>query len=162
MGKTNLIAEPGKQELFFTRVFDAPPELVFKAYTDPNLVKQWLGPRRLKMTVDKWDARPGGSYRYVHSDNEGNSYGFHGVFHQVDAPGRIVQTFEFEGMPGHVSLETATFEAQNGKTLLTGHSVFQSLADRDGMLASGMEGGMNEGMDKLDEILKELQKAGVR
>ncbi len=164
MGKTNLTAEPGKQEIWVTRVFDAPPELLFKAYTDPDLVRQWLSPRRLTMTVKQMDAKPGGSWRYIHRDAEGNEYGFHGVYHTVDAPKRLVDTFEFEGMPGHVSLESATFEGQDGKTKLTLHVVYLSVEDRDGMISSGMEAGMSEAMDKLDELLKEVQpgRASVR
>ncbi len=161
MGKTNLVANPGQQEIVVTRVFDASPALVFKAHTDPELLRQWLGPRLYTMTEIKLDTKPGGSYRYVHADTEGNAYGFHGVFHEIDPDKRIVQTFEFEGYPGHVSLESATFEEQDGKTKLTIHAVYQSVADRDGMIQSGMEGGMSEGMDRLDELLKELQKGAV-
>ena len=161
MGKTNLIADPGKQKIIITRVFDAPPELVFEAYTDPDLLSQWLGPRSLTMIVKQMDVKPSGSWRYVHKDAEGNEYGFHGVFHTVEVPERLVQTFEFEGMPGHVSLDTAVFEAHHGKTNLKLLSVFQSLEDRDGMLWSGMESGMNEGFDRLEEVLKELQKRSV-
>ena len=163
MGKTNLIAEPGKQELVITRTFDAPPELVYRAYTEPDLVQQWLGPRRFTMVVDRWDAKPGGSWRYVHREPDGSSeYGFHGVFHAVEPNQRIVQTFEFEGVPGHVSLDSATFEGQNGQTKVTSHSVYQSVEDRDGMLGAGMESGMNEAMERLDELLAELQRGTVR
>ena len=161
MSKTNLIVEPGRQDFTVTRVFDAPPELLFKAYTDPNLLRQWLGPRTLTMTVCEMEPESGGSWHFVHRDAEGHDYGFHGVFHTVAAPQRIVRTFEFEGVPGHVSLETATFEGQEGKTKLTIHSVFQSVEDRDGMVAAGMETGMNEGMDQLDELLRDLQKGQV-
>lgn len=157
MGKTNLIAEPGKQEFIVTRDFDAPPALVYRAFTDPELLRQWLGPRRLTMIVKQMDVKPGGTYRFIHRDAEGNEYGFYGVFHTVEALKRLVRTFEFEGVPGHVSLETATFEGQNGKTRVTMQAVFQSVADRDGMIASGMETGMNESFEKLEEILKELQ-----
>jgi uncharacterized protein YndB with AHSA1/START domain len=97
------------------------------------------------------DARPGGSWRWVQSDGDGNTYGFRGVFHDVVAPERIVQTFEFDGVPGHVSLESAVFEAQGGKTRVTMHSVYQSVEDRDGMAGSGMGEGMNEGFDRLGE-----------
>jgi uncharacterized protein YndB with AHSA1/START domain len=162
MGKTNLIAEPGKQEIVVTRVFDAPPELVFKAFVDPDLLRQWMGPRRLTMTYCELDARPGGSWRYAHADDEGNEYGFHGVFHGVTPGESIIQTFEFEGMPGHVSLETARFEPQDGQTKVTLHSVYQSVEDRDGMLMSGMEGGMNEGFDRLDELLESLKETSPR
>jgi uncharacterized protein YndB with AHSA1/START domain len=158
MGKTNLIVEPGKQEIIATRTFDAPPELVYRAYTEPDLVRQWLGPRRLTMTITQMDVRPGGSWHYVHTDAEGHEYGFHGVYHTVEANKRLVDTFEFEGVPGHVSLESATFARQDGKTKVTIHAVYQSVEDRDGMVGSGMEAGMNEGMDRLDEVLREPQK----
>lgn len=122
MTKTNLIAEPGKQEIIITREFDAPRELVFKAFTDPKLYIQWLGPRDLTMTLEKFEPRPGGMWRYIHKDQDGNEFGFHGVYHEVTAPERIIGTFEFEGLPekGHVMLETARFEAlPDGRTRLT-------------------------------------------
>jgi uncharacterized protein YndB with AHSA1/START domain len=143
-----------------TRVFDAPPALVYRAWTDPDLVRQWMGPARLTWTECSMDVRPGGSWRWVQTDG-GGSYRFRGVYHDVAAPERIVQTFEFEGAPGHVSLESALFEPQGGKTLVTMHSVYQSVEDRDAMAASGMEEGMNEGFDRLDAILRELQKQQV-
>ena len=153
MAKSNLIAEPGKQEIIITSTVDAPRDLVFKAYTDPNAIPQWWGPRGLTTVVDQMDVRPGGIWRFVHRDADGNEYGFHGVYHDVVSPERIVSTFEFEGMPGHVLLATMTFEEQDGKTKLTDASVFQSVEDRDGMLQSGMEGGASESMDRLDEYL---------
>lgn len=159
--KTNITAEPGKQEILITREFDAPRELVFKAFTDPALYVQWLGPRDLTMTLETFEPKSGGSWRYIHRDKEDNAYAFHGVNHEVTAPERIIGTFEFEGLPeqGHVTLETARFEALPGnRTRLTIQSVFQSVADRDGMLQSGMEGGMNESYDRLDELLAKLQK----
>jgi uncharacterized protein YndB with AHSA1/START domain len=155
-GKTKVIAEPGKQEFFIIREFDAPRELVFKAFTDPKLYVQWLGPRRMKMTLEKFDPRPGGMWRYTHTDPEGNQYRFHGVNHEVHPPELLIDTFEFEGMPekGHVSLEWARFkELPRGRTELTIHSVFQSVADRDGMAASGMEQGISEAFERLDELL---------
>lgn len=151
-----VIAEPGKQEIFTIREFEAPRELVFKAFTDPKLLVKWLGPRGMKMTIDHYDSRSGGSYRYVHTDDKGNSYGFHGVIHEILPPERAIQTFEFEGLPekGHVSLDTAMFEALPGnRTKLTIQSVFRSVGDRDGMVMAGMEGGMREGFIKLDKIL---------
>lgn len=153
MNKTNLIAEPGKQGIVVTHVFDAPRELVFKAFTDPNLISQWWGPRRYTTTVDRMDVRQGGVWRYVQQDAEGNEYAFHGVYHDIASPERLVFTFEFEGMPGHVLLETVTLEEQEGKTRLTDSSVFQSVEDRDGMLQSGMESGASESMDRLAELL---------
>jgi uncharacterized protein YndB with AHSA1/START domain len=156
MNKTNLIAEPGKQDIVLTRLFDAPPELLFRAFTDPELRARWWGPRRYTTIVDKMDVRPGGVWRFINRDEEGNESGFHGVYHDVVSPERLVFTFEYEGMPGHVLLETVTLESQNGKTLLTDQSVFQSLADRDGMLQSGMESGANESMDRLEELVASL------
>ncbi len=159
MGKTNLVIEPGKQEFTVTRVFDAPPALVYKAYTDPNLLRQWLGPRDLKMTELQMEVKPGGTWRFVHSDDQGNAYHFFGVFHTVEPNTRLVRTFEFLGAPGHISLESAVFEEEpGGKTRLTTHAVYQSVEDRDGMVDAGMEGGMNEGWDRLDQLLAEAQR----
>ncbi|UOE52332.1 SRPBCC family protein [Mucilaginibacter sp. SMC90] len=155
--QTGIKAEPGKQELFITREFEAPRELVFKAFTDPDLIVRWLGPRELKMSIDRYDCRSGGSYRYIHSDKAGNDYCFHGVIHNISEPERIIQTFEFEGMPesGHVTLETTLFEAlPDNRTRVTVQSVFQSVADRDGMLKSGMERGVNDSHQRLDELFE--------
>jgi uncharacterized protein YndB with AHSA1/START domain len=159
MATTQLIAEPGMPQVVITREFDAPRELLFRAYTDPELIVQWLGPRALTMTVDRHEARDGGRWRFTHRDADGNEYGFHGVYHGTPSLDGIVRTFEFEGAPGHVSLETATFEERGGRTLLRLNSVFQSVEDRDGMVQSGMEQGVNEGMERLDELLARLAPA---
>jgi uncharacterized protein YndB with AHSA1/START domain len=155
--KTTIAAAPGKQEIVITREFDAPRELVFKAFTDPELVIQWLGGQcNLTMRIEKFEAKAGGSYRYIHTDPAGNEYGFHGSFHETTAPERIIQTFEFEGLPeaGHVALETLKFEALPGnRTRIVGQSVFQSVADRDGALQSGMEQGIQDSHERLDELL---------
>jgi len=159
--KTNITVEPGKQELFITREFDAPRELVFKAYTDPELYAQWLGPRELTTRFETFEPVSGGKYRFVQKDKDGNEYAFHGVNHEVNAPERIIGTFEFEGLPetGHVVLETSRFEALPGnRTRVTAQSVYQSVSDRDGMVQSGMECGVNEGYERLDEVLSKLQK----
>jgi len=156
MTKTQIIAEPGLPQIVITREFDAPRELLFRAHIDPALLVQWLGPRRMTMTVDHLDARDGGTWRYTHRDTDGTEYGFHGVYHGTPSPDGIVQTFEFEGMPGHVALETLTFEEQGGRTLLHMKSIFQSVEDRDAMVQSGMESGVNEGMERLDELIARL------
>jgi uncharacterized protein YndB with AHSA1/START domain len=159
--RTQLTALPGRQEIIFTRAFDAPRELVFKAFTDPKLYVQWMGPRDLVITLEKFEPWSGGSWRYIHRDKDGNSFGFHGVNHEVSAPERIIGTFEYEGLPetGHVSLESAYFETlPGGRTKFTGHSVFLTVEDRDGMLQSGMEEGMNESFDRLVELLANMQK----
>ncbi|HVN15793.1 MAG TPA: SRPBCC family protein [Anaerolineales bacterium] len=156
--KTTVTAEPGVQELFITREFDAPRELVFKAHTDPKLFVQWLGPRGYEMKLDVFEPVSGGKYRYVHKDQNGNEYGFNGTFHEMSIE-RMIQTFEFEGMPerGHVSMDCMTLEALPGdRTRITIHSIFQSVSDRDGMIQNGMEHGINDGYERLDEILKGL------
>ncbi len=156
-GKTRLVAEPGKQEVVITRLFDAPRERLFKAMTDPALIPQWWGgPGESKTTVEKMEVRPGGIWRFIDRDAQGNEYGFHGVYHEITSPERLVYTFEFEGTPGHVLLETVTFEDRNGKTMLTDQSVFQSVKDRDGMLQSGMEAGASKSMDRLAALLLKL------
>jgi uncharacterized protein YndB with AHSA1/START domain len=156
MAKTQITAEPGVPQILMTRELNAPRELVFRAYTDPELLVQWLGPRRLNMVVDRLDNHDGGTWRFVHRDADGNEFGFHGVIHGMPSPDGIVRTFEFEGVPGHVSLETLTLEDHGGKTVVRTNSVFQSVEDRDGMLQSGMEEGANDSMERLDELLKNL------
>ena len=136
-----------------TREFDAPPEKVFRAHADPELLKQWLGPRRHEMKVDYFDFRTGGSYRYMHT-SEGNEYWFHGSFHEVRPGELIVQTFTFEGVPDGVALEKVTFEdLGNGRTRLVATSLVDSFEDRDAFVASGMEEGVREGYERLDELL---------
>jgi len=156
-GLTSIIAEPGKQEIILTRVLDAPRDAVFKAYTDPQFIPRWWGPRRLTTKVLKMDVRPGGRWRIVQRDFSGVEFKFHGVYHDIRPPERLVYTFEFEGMPGHVSLETGTFDELEGGTLLTGKSVFQSVVDRDGMMAGGMAEGVSESMDRLAELLASMK-----
>ena len=157
MSKTQITADPGTPQLIVSREFDAPRDLVFRAYTDPELLVQWLGPRDLALIVDRYDARDGGAWRYVHKDANGNEYGFHGVFHGTPSPEAIVQTFEFEGVPGHVKLDTTTLQVRDGKTLVRTVSSFQSVEDRDGMVASGMERGVHDSNERLDELLAGLQ-----
>ena len=157
--KTTITAEPGKQELFITREFDAPRELVFRAYIDPEIYSQWLGPNGLTTTFDVFEPVSGGKYRFIQKDQDGNEFSFHGVTHEVLPPERIIGTFEFDGLPetGHVVLETTRFESIAGnRTRVTSQSVFQSVADRDGMVQSGMEHGVVEGYDRLDEILAKM------
>jgi uncharacterized protein YndB with AHSA1/START domain len=157
MSDMKVVADPGTHEIAITRSFDAPRELVFKAFTDADAVRQWWGLNSTETIVDQLEARPGGRWRFVQRDRDGNEFGFHGVYHDLQAPERIVYTFEFEGMPGHVLLETLVFEDQDGRTQMTDTSVFQSVADRDGMLQSGMESGAAESMDRLDEYLAKVR-----
>ncbi|HET9757325.1 MAG TPA: SRPBCC family protein [Candidatus Limnocylindrales bacterium] len=162
MAKTQIDAPAGVPFIDMSREFDAPRDLVFKAYTDPELLVQWLGPRKYKMTVESWDVRDGGRWRYVNSDDDGNAWGFHGVFHGDQTPDGMLQTFEFEGSPGNVSLESLVFEDEDGKTIIRNHSVYQSVQARDAMIESGMEGGVNEGFDRLDELISKLREPAAR
>ena len=153
--KTTITAEPGVQELYITREFDAPRELVYKAHTDPALFAQWIGPRGLTTTLDTFEPVSGGRYRFVQKDGDGNEYGFNGTFHEISLE-RMIQTFEFEGLPerGHVSLDCMMLEELPGdRTRITVQSIFRSVSDRDGMIQAGMERGVNEGYERLDEIL---------
>jgi uncharacterized protein YndB with AHSA1/START domain len=151
-----LTAEPGTPFVSFEREVAAPRELVYRAYTEPELLAQWLGPRRLTMRVDQLDVRHGGAWRYVSIDADGTEYGFHGVFHGTPSPDRITQTFEFDGAPGHVSLDTLVLEDLGSRTLIRTTSVHQSVEARDAMITSGMEGGVVEGFEQLDELLARL------
>lgn len=136
------------------REFDFPVADVFRAHKDPDLVVQWLGPRGMTMQMGHYDFRTGGSYSYLHTGPDGVPYEFSGVFHTVRENEFALQTFEFGGYPDVVSLEFMTFEdLGNGRTRLKGHSVYPSQEARDGMLHSGMEGGMTEGYERLDELL---------
>ncbi len=149
-------AEPGTALIETEREVDGPRDLVYRAFTDPALLAQWLGPRRLAMRVEAYDVRHGGAWRYVHVDADGTEYAFRGVFHGDPRPDRIVQTFEFEGAPGHVSLDTLVLEDLGRRTRMRTISAFQSVEARDSMLASGMAGGMEEGYARLDELLARL------
>jgi uncharacterized protein YndB with AHSA1/START domain len=160
MSKTEYVIDPGKYDIVMTRVFDAPRELVFKAFTDPKLFAQWWGPRGYTNRIDKFEARRGGEWRVVQTDTHGNEFAFRGVHHDVVAPERTVATFEFEGMPGHVVMQTATFESLGDKTRVVQQAVFQSVEDRDGMIASGMQKGSDDSMDRLAELLEKM-KAGT-
>jgi uncharacterized protein YndB with AHSA1/START domain len=156
MAELNVTAEPGVPQIVTTRDFEAPRDLLYRAFTEPDLLAQWLGPRRYTMTIERFDPRDGGTWRYVHADDAGNAYGFHGVFHGDPSPDGIVQTFEFEGAPGNVQMDTVTFEERGGGTTVRTNSVFQSVKARDAMYQSGMAEGMNEGYERLEELLAKL------
>ena len=132
---------------------------MFHAHTDPQLLVQWLGPRELTLTIDHFDVRDGGKWRYVRRDPKGNEYAFHGVFHGDPSLNGIVQTFGYEGVPGHVSMDTVTLERRNDRTLVRTVSSFQSVEDRDGMVASDMERGVVDSGERLDELLATLQSS---
>ena len=154
---TTSVTRRGDREIVITREFDAPRELVFKAITDPKLIPNWWGPRRYTTIVDKMDVRPGGAWRFIHRGPDGE-HGFKGVYREVVPPQRIVQTFEWEGLPGHVSVETLILEEIEGKTRITATSVFDTKEDRDGMWQSGAESGARETWDRFAEVLLDLQR----
>jgi uncharacterized protein YndB with AHSA1/START domain len=147
---------PSEREIVMTRVFNAPRELVFKAHVDPTLIAQWWGLRGNTTIVDQLDARPGGKWRFVQRRPDGSEEGFRGEFREIVPPERFTWTFEWEGLPGHVGVEKYTFQEHAGQTTLTTTSVFDTTEDRDGVIASGMEGGANESADRLEELLASL------
>jgi uncharacterized protein YndB with AHSA1/START domain len=150
----NLIAPVDTLAMDFTREFAAPREALFRAHAEPDLVKQWLGPASNEMTVDRWDFRTGGGYRYLHRGPDGGEYWFNGVYHRVRDNELVIQTFEFEGAPDMVNIEFMRFEELGpGRSSLRGRSICPNVEARDGLLASGMEGGMTEGYDRLDALL---------
>jgi uncharacterized protein YndB with AHSA1/START domain len=155
--KQHTLTTPSDTEIVMSREFDAPRELVFKAYTDPLLIPQWWGLRSNTTRVEQMDSRPGGAWRYVQTSPDGQEFAFHGEYRAVSPPERLVSTFEFEGMPGHVIVDTLTLEEIDGRTRLTTTSVFASKEDRDGMIASGMESGAAESLDRLAELLASLR-----
>jgi uncharacterized protein YndB with AHSA1/START domain len=147
------VTTPTDFEIHIERVFDAPRDQVFAAFTDPKLIPQWWGPTTI---VDQMDVKPGGSWRFVARNQDGSETAFRGTYREVTPPERIVQTFEWEGMPGHVHVQTATFEELGDRTKLTTTLLFNTTEERDGLLASGMELGMNETYARLDELLARL------
>ncbi len=148
-----IVTTPGEREIVAERVFDAPRDQVWAAYTDPELIPEWWGPHGTTTRVDKMEVEAGGAWRFVIRNSDGSETGFRGTYREVTPPERIVQTFEWEGMPGHVSVDTATFEDLGDQTKVVSHSIFHTTEERDGMLGSGMEGGMNETFERLDELL---------
>jgi len=157
MSDVQISAPPGVPQITTDVHLDAPRYLVFRAFMEPDLLSQWLGPRRVTMTIEEYDPRDGGRYHYTHHDGEGNAYAFHGVFHGDPSLEGAVQTFEYEGAPGHVSLETLALEDEGEGTHVRTTSVYQSVEDRDAMVASGMEAGVTEGMERLADLLEKLK-----
>ena len=152
-GEKAIVTTPSDREIHVERVFDAPRDRVFAVYTDPELISEWWGPRGTTTSVDEMDVRPGGRWRFVIRNSDGSETGFRGVFREVAPPERLVQTFEWEGMPGHVSVDTATFEDLGERTKVVSDSIFHTTEERDGMIETGMEGGLNDTYDRLEEVL---------
>jgi uncharacterized protein YndB with AHSA1/START domain len=153
---TTTLSTPSAREIVSERVFNAPRDRVFAAYTDPELIPQWWGPRDMTTIVDEMDVRPGGAWRFVSHDCDGKAQGFRGRYREVTPPERLVQTFEWEGLPGHVLVDTVTFEDLGGRTKVTTTSLFHTSEERDGMLASGMERGLRESHERLAELLAKV------
>lgn len=150
--KRAVTALPREHTISYTREFEAPAGLVFRAHVDPELVSKWTGPVGTEVWMREWDARTGGAWSYV-VVGESGEWGFHGVFHEVTQPRRIVQTFEFEGHPLHPNLEIMEFvNLEGGRCRLEGVSLFPTHKDRDDML-SGMDGGMDENFARLDALI---------
>jgi uncharacterized protein YndB with AHSA1/START domain len=150
---TTITANPGEQVVNIERVINAPIADVYRAYTEADLIAKWIGPRGYDTVVSKFDVRDGGQWAFSQSNSDGLSFGFHGSFHSVQPLEGIVQTFEFEGAPGHISLERVTFEDQGDATTVRVLAVYQTVEDRDAMIASGMAHGVTEGYERLDELL---------
>ena len=154
--RVSIITEPGTKEIRIVKEFNAERQLVFKAFTDPDMYAQWIGPNGYTTRIDRFEPRDGGYYRFIQKDPEGREFAFHGVYHEVISPERIVNTMEFEGLPekGHVEFDTTRFEAlPENKTRVTIQSLFQSVEDRDGMVKSGMQKGIEEGFERLEGLL---------
>jgi uncharacterized protein YndB with AHSA1/START domain len=154
-----IVTLPSDTEIKQERMFDAPRELIFRAYTDPDILPQWWGPHGYTTRVDKLELQAGGKWRFVQHDAEGNEFAFRGEYREVLPPERLVGTFEFEGMPGHIAVESMTLEEVDGGTKLIAVMRFDTKEDRDGMLESGMEQGAAESLDRCEALLMGLQEA---
>jgi uncharacterized protein YndB with AHSA1/START domain len=152
-----ITAPEGVPFIDFVREFDAPVAAIFRAHAEPDLVKQWLGPNGYEMDIEHYEFRTGGGYRYVHRNPAGGEFAFNGVFHVVRDNEFAIQTFEFEGFPDVVSIESLQFtDLGHGRTRVHGHAVYPSLEARDGMIAGNMEVGMVEGYERLDKVVAAL------
>jgi len=151
------VTTAGEHEIHAERWFDAPRERVWQAFTDPELIPQWWGLRSTTTIVDELELRPGGKWRFVQRSDDGSETGFRGEYREIRGPESLTWTFEWEGMPGHISTETVTFTEQDGGTLVSTASVFDNREDRDGMVESGMEDGMRETYDRLAELLAKVR-----
>ena len=153
MEQTKIEAPPEKQEIIVTRRYNAPRELVYKILTDPKLIPEWWGPRYLTTKVEKMELKLGGQFRFIQQDPQGKTYIFHGVYHTVKSPELLVYTMEWDGMPDHVILNIDRFDEQDGMTIWTSRSIFETIKDRDGMLQGGMEDGVRDMTKRVDELL---------
>lgn len=156
MSRNNLVVEREKLQFTMSRVINAPIEKVWKAYTDPEAVAKWWGQRASETIIDEMDVRVGGKWRYIQREKDGTEYAFNGEYKEVEAPTKLVSTFEFEPMPGHITTDHLTLESlPDGRTKITAVSTFDNVEDLDGMIASGMEGGAEESWDQLQELVEQ-------
>ena len=156
MSETEFIIEPGRQDIVMSRVFDAPRETVFRAVTDPELIPRWWGPHRLATRVDIMEVRPGGRWCFVNIERDGREHGFRGVYHDVVEPERIVQTWEYEGTPQDVALETVTLHEEDGRTRYVARSVHSTVEARDAIVRAGGPEGGAQSMDRLAAVLADM------
>ena len=154
--RTATVTTPGDRDIHIEREFDAPRDQVFAAFMNPELIPEWWGPHGTTTTVDRMEPETGGSWRFVIKNDDGSETGFRGTYREVTAPERVVQTFEWEGMPGHVSVDTAEFIDLGDRTRVVSTSLFHTGEERDGMIASGMEGGLNDTYARFDAVLERL------
>jgi uncharacterized protein YndB with AHSA1/START domain len=157
MPKPSFVVNKENLQVVMSHVFDAPRELVWKAYTDPKLIPQWWGPRELKTTVEEMDMKVGGKWRFTQTDPKGETYVFYGEYKELTPPSKAVQTFEFEPFAGHVIVETLTLEEIDGKTKMTTVSQYANIQDLEGMIQSGMESGAVEGVERMVELLQTMK-----
>ncbi|HEX2397339.1 MAG TPA: SRPBCC family protein [Solirubrobacteraceae bacterium] len=153
------VRKQGDREIVVERIFDAPRDLVFRAFTDPELIPQWWGPRDTETSVDRMDVRPGGDWRFIHRSADGSETAFRGTFREVTPPERIAWTFEWSGMPGYVSVDITEFDDLGDRTRVRTRSLFHLPEERDGMLEAGMESGLQESYERLDEVVERLGRA---
>ena len=151
-GKTT-VSKQGERQIHIVREFDAPRDRVFEAFTKAELIEQWWGPHDTSMTVDKLEARTGGDWRFLIKDSDGAETGFRGTFREVTPPEKIELTFEWDGMPGYVSIDSTEFEDLGERTRVTTTSTFLFEQERDGMIEAGMESGLSESYERLDALL---------
>lgn len=156
--KTQFTIEPGRHDIISERTFDAPIDKVFKVFLDQDMISKWWGGSKYKTEVEVYEPRAGGSWKFAQTDGDGNTWRFHGVIHEINHEEyRAIQTFEFDGLPekGHVALDTMTLTEKDGKTTMRTISVFQTVEDRDGMVASGMQDGYDDGLNVFAELVEQ-------
>jgi len=160
MAETEIEIPAEKQEIIARRKFQAPRDQVYKILTDPDLIPEWWGPKSLQTEVEKMEVRPGGQWRFIQRDLEGKLYAFYGVYHTTKTPELLIYTMEWEGLPNHVLIDYERLIEEDSLTSCTSRLVFENMEDRDGMLRQGMEGGLKETTERIDELLEKIGMGG--